>query len=198
MRNAAVASAILWSLAQAASSQPLPIPEEAWLQDGVKWAKAPRKINRKLSSGRAAIIYFGPDHAFSLIYATVNRVPREYEVICNGCGQAVYSGTWKIDAKTIRVKYRLVSRTIEVTGEQLPGPVREDTAKMEGAAVCSLDTHFIGQQRWTQVFVSSSLREPRSDVPPRNSTPGFRMIRAVVAVLVGPGSVDRALAAPAS
>ena len=35
--------------------------------------------------------------------------------------QVVHLGTWQIDGKTIRVKYRLMSRTVELVGERLPG-----------------------------------------------------------------------------
>lgn len=142
MTKASVVSIVLWSVTTVALAQPGKALQGAWLQEGIKWAKAPKEINPRLSSGRAAIVYFGPDHAFAVIYATVNRVPREYEVICNGCGQVVYSGTWEIDDKTIKVKYRLVSRTVEVAGEQLPGPVKEDTAKLKGDAIVFLGHSF--------------------------------------------------------
>jgi hypothetical protein len=118
------------------------VPHGAWLQDGIKWAKAPKAINPKLRSGRAAIAYFGPQHRFALIYATVNRVQGEYEVICNGCGQVVYTGSWEGTEKTIKMKYRLVRRTVQVAGEQLHGPVKEDTAKIEGDAIMFLGSSF--------------------------------------------------------
>jgi len=142
MTKAAMASVVFWSVATVAFAQAGKAPQGAWLQDGIKWANAPKEINPRLSSGRAAIVYFGPNHAFAVIYATVNRVQRQYEVICNGCGQVVYSGTWEIDKKTIKVKYRLVSRTVEVAGEQLPGPLKEDTANLEGDAIVFLGHSF--------------------------------------------------------
>ena len=101
MTKAAVASVVLWSVT-VALAQPGQTPQGAWLQDGIKWSKAPKEINPKLSSARAAIAYFGPDHTFSLIYATVNRVQGEYEIICNGCGQVVYSGSWEVARRPSR------------------------------------------------------------------------------------------------
>jgi hypothetical protein len=72
----------------------------------------------------------------------VLRVPKEYEVIWNGCGQVVHLGTWQIDEKTIRVKYRLMSRTVELVGERLPGPMKDDTAKIERDAIVFLGHSF--------------------------------------------------------
>ena len=72
----------------------------------------------------------------------MNRVPREGDLICNGCGQAVYTGSWELAEKTVTVKYRLVSRTVQGVGEQLPGPLKEDTAKIEGATVLFLGHSF--------------------------------------------------------
>ena len=143
-----------WLLAVGAVAQPVQSPGGAWLQDGIKWSKAPKEINPKLTSGRAAIAYFSPDHMFALIYATVNRVQGEYEVICNGCGQAVYSGSWELAKKTVRVKYRLVSRTVQVAGEQLPGPVKEDAAKIEGDTIV-----FLGHSFHRATALDANVRE---------------------------------------
>jgi len=152
--KAVLFSAVLGPLATIVVAQSGQVPQGAWLQDGIKWSKAPKEINPKLSSGRATITYFGPDHTFSLIYATVNRVQGEYEVICNGCGQVVYSGSWELAKKTIRVKYRLVSRTVQVSGEQLPGPVKEDAAKIESDTVV-----FLGHSFHRSTALDASVRE---------------------------------------
>lgn len=154
MTKAALFSAALWPLVMLAVAQPIKAPEGAWLQDGVKWSKAPEEINPKLTSGPAAIAYFGADHTFALIYATVNRVQGEYEIICNGCGQVVYSGSWELAEKTIRVKYRLISRTVRIAGEQLPGPVKEDSAKVEGDAVV-----FRGHSFHRSTALNANVRE---------------------------------------
>jgi hypothetical protein len=141
MIKAVAASVVLLSVT-AGVARPIQVPQGAWLQDGLKWSKAPKKINPRLSYAQAVLAYFGPNHAFSIIYATVNRVPAEYEVICNGCGQVVYSGSWELDEKAIRVKFRLVYRTVELRGEQLPGPVNEDTVKFVGDALVLLGHSF--------------------------------------------------------
>jgi len=139
----ALVSALLCSLAAtAAFAQPAPVPEGAWVQDGIKWEKAPRTINRKLSSGGAVIAYFGADHEFALIHAILLRVQGEYKVICNGCGQVVYSGSWALVGGAVSIKYRLFSRSVEIKGEQLPGPLKEDTATIEGDAVVFLGHSF--------------------------------------------------------
>ena len=85
MTRVALFSAILWTTT-IVTAQSTQTPHGTWLQDGIKWSKAPKEINPKLSSGRAAIAYFGPNGTFALIYATVNRVQGEDDLICNGCG----------------------------------------------------------------------------------------------------------------
>lgn len=154
MIKAAVFSAILCSLTAGVPAQPAGAPQGAWLQDGTKWSRAPKEINDKLTSGRATILYFSPDHLFALIYATVNRVLGEYEVICNGCGQVVYSGTWEVVEKTVKVKYRLVTRSVPVTGEQLPGPLQEEAVKIEGTAV-----KFLGHSFHRSTELDANVRE---------------------------------------
>ena len=136
------------------SAQGVHVPEDTWLQDGTKWSKAPRELNAKLSFGRATILYFAADHTFSLIYATVNRVPGEYDVICSGCGQVVYSGSWELVEKNIKVKYRLISRTVLVAGEQLPGPVKEDAVRLDDDAVV-----FLGRTFHRSTTLDASVRE---------------------------------------
>jgi hypothetical protein len=154
MRKLAVFLIVLCSITTATLGQPIQGPQGAWLQDGLKWSKAPKKINPKLSSARGAVLYFGSDHNFTLIYTTINRVPGEYEVICGGCGQVVYSGSWELGKQTIKVKYRLVSRTVDVPGEQLPGPVKEDTAKIEDDAVL-----FLGYSFHRSTALSANIRD---------------------------------------
>lgn len=147
-----IKAAGFWLLATMAVAQT--VPQGAWLQDGTTWSNAPKEINPKLSSGRAVIAYFASDHTFALIYATVNRVKGEYEVICNGCGQVVYTGTWELAEKAVKMKYRLVSRTVQVAGEQLPGPIKEDTAKLEGDTVV-----FLGHPFRRATALDASVRE---------------------------------------
>ena len=66
----------------------------------------------------------------------------------------MYSGSWELTEKTIKVKYRLVSRTVHVSGEQLPGPVKEDAAKIKGDAVL-----FLGQSFHRSAALDASVKE---------------------------------------
>jgi hypothetical protein len=101
----------------------------AWLQTDVKWANAPAEVNARLEFGEAAVLYFKADHSFALIYCVVNRVPGEYMTISHGDGQVVYVGKWEAAGDQIRAAYRLVSRTVQVKGETLPGPPQRATVK---------------------------------------------------------------------
>ncbi len=103
--------------------------EGAWLQDGVKWTKAPAGMNPRLKLGEAEILYFRKDQAFAIIYCIVNRIPKEYETISHGDGQAVYRGKWEAQGDDIAVEYRLVDRTVKIKGEALPGTIQHATIK---------------------------------------------------------------------
>ena len=80
----------------------------AWLQTNLKWEAAPSTINPQLRTSQAAILYFGEDHAFALMYCVVNQVPAEYIVISHGDGLGLYRGQWTTDRKGIVVWYQFV------------------------------------------------------------------------------------------
>jgi len=107
----------------------------AWIRNDASWVAPPKEINPRLQSAPAAILYFGADHTFSLIYARVNRVPKEYEVISNGDGQEIYLGTWTTNGVNIDLKFRLVERTVRSPGENLPGPALAETAQLKAAGI---------------------------------------------------------------
>jgi hypothetical protein len=103
----------------------------AWLQDDVKWVNAPPDINPQLQSGSAAVLYFGKDQTFALIYCTVGREPKKYMTISHGDPQNLFLGKWETRGENILVEYRLVSRTIHtIPKEELPGPIQHATMKV--------------------------------------------------------------------
>jgi hypothetical protein len=106
-----------------------PAIQGAWLRTDVRWVKAPRDVNPHLEAGQAEILYFRADHSLAIIYCTVNRVPKKYEKISNGDGQGIYSGKWEMQGEEIAIEYRLVSRTVKIVGEALPGPIQYGTIK---------------------------------------------------------------------
>lgn len=101
----------------------------AWLQDGVKWTKAPPDINPHLETSQVEILYLGNDHTFAIIYCTVYRVPKEYQNISHGDARGVYLGKWEAQGDDIAIEYRLVDRTVKIKGEALPGPIQHATIK---------------------------------------------------------------------
>jgi hypothetical protein len=107
----------------------------AWLQDGVKWTKAPPDINPQLQTGEAEILYFDKDQTFAVVHCVVNRVPKQYQTISHGDGEVVYRGRWTGVGDTIAVDYRLVSRTVAIKGEELPGPIQHATIRESGGTL---------------------------------------------------------------
>jgi hypothetical protein len=95
----------------------------AWLPVHMKWTYGPISINPNFSTAEAKILYFDEQGRFALVACRINREKGEY-VISNGDGQAVFTGEWDGHLPG-HVKYRLVSRTVEIRGETLPGPWRK-------------------------------------------------------------------------
>ena len=76
-----------------------------------EWINAPAELNARLQTGQAAILYFGADHSFAIIYCVVNRVPKQYVTISHGDGQVVYLGKWAAAGDQVSATYRLTSHT---------------------------------------------------------------------------------------
>jgi hypothetical protein len=107
----------------------LPITSEspsisgAWLQSEVKWNKPPAELHLKQQYAESAVLYFGVNHKFALVYGTVIRSANS-EGLSHGDGRVVYLGKWEIVSGTVRVTYHLVSRTVRIANEALPGPTQ--------------------------------------------------------------------------
>lgn len=99
----------------------------AWRQTPLKWTKPPAELQLKQRLAEAALVYFGPDHGFVMVYGTVIQGPQS-EGLSRGDGQVVYLGSWSQHGDGFSVEYRLVSRTVRKEGEPLPGPVRKAKA----------------------------------------------------------------------
>ena len=104
--------------------------EGAWITRDIDWVKAPAAVERGLRTGEAAVLYFGPEKSFALIYCVIYHARDRY-AISAGDGQVVYIGSWKPGSDgVIDVEYRLVSRSVGVMGETLPGKVERGTIKI--------------------------------------------------------------------
>jgi len=49
--------------------------------------------------------------------------------ISHGDPQTLYRGTWNWEGDEIAAEYRLVSRTVQIMGEKLPGPIQHTMIK---------------------------------------------------------------------
>ena len=113
---------VLWSCAAFAQTAKT---AGAWLPVNVKWEHAPPQINPNLETGATTILYFGEHGQFALVGCVVNREPGRYTTLSQGDGQVIYLGEWDGHLPG-KAKYRLVSRTVAVEGEKLPGPWHEE------------------------------------------------------------------------
>jgi hypothetical protein len=112
----------------------------AWLQEGVNWTRAPKDINPQLESGGAEVLYIEKYLIFAAIYCTVLREHRANMAISHGDPQTVYLGLW--DSDKISVRYRLVSRTVRLKGEELPGPFQHAIIKVSKGILIFDDKRF--------------------------------------------------------
>jgi hypothetical protein len=97
----------------------------AWLETPLKWTKPPAVFQLNEHVAEAAVLYFGSDHHFVVVYGTVIRHPQS-EGLSRGDGRVVHLGTWKQEGTKLYVEYRLASRTVQKEGETLPGPTQTD------------------------------------------------------------------------
>lgn len=113
---------LLWSCAALAQGVK---PTGAWLPVHVKWKHAPPSVNAKLETAATTVLYFDEQQHFGLIACVVNREPGRYTTVSHGDGQVISLGEWYGHLPS-KVKYRLVSRTVSLEGEKLPGQWHEE------------------------------------------------------------------------
>jgi hypothetical protein len=113
--------------------------EGAWLKADSKWINAPKDVALHEQTSQTAVLYFGRDHKFALIYCTVIRAPKEHMNISNGDPRGVYRGEWSIDGGTVSLTYQLVEQTIVLKGQKLPGPIQQANIKISADPVLNFD-----------------------------------------------------------
>jgi hypothetical protein len=129
---------IVWAVIFTAGISPCsaqaPSMSGAWREARVKWTKPPAELHLNERQGEAGILYFASDHRFMLLYANVIQGPKA-ETVSHGDGQVVFLGTWQMEGGTLRANFRLVSRTVSIEGEALPGPIQKETVSLAGTAL---------------------------------------------------------------
>jgi hypothetical protein len=105
-------------------------PSGSWTQSGLKWTKPPAELHLNQRSAEAALLYFGPNHEFALVFANVIQGPNS-EGVSHGDGRVVYLGTWKSESTILHVEYRLVGRTVAKSDETLPGPMQNGDVQVK-------------------------------------------------------------------
>lgn len=111
--------------------------EGAWLEADSKWINAPKDVAPGEQGSQTAVLYFGKDRKFTLMYCTVIRVPQKYMNISNGDPRGVYRGEWSIHDDTISLTYRLVEQTVALQNQKLPGPIQHADIKIPSGPTLS-------------------------------------------------------------
>ena len=128
-------------------------PSGAWRQTNVTWTKPPAELELKQRSASAAVVYFSADQKFVPVYGTVIQGPTS-EGVSHGDGRVVYLGTWKLTGSSLRVEYRLVSRTVAKEGETLPGPVQHEAIQVRGSTLLFQKDRFRRDEKLDEEFKS--------------------------------------------
>jgi hypothetical protein len=97
------------------------LPQGTWIQNRLKWEKAPRQLQPRPETAPAAVLYFYPDHKFAFFYGLLLRYGKQTPGVSAGDGLAIYRGTWERVEDGVKVRYRLEERTIAKEGEKIPG-----------------------------------------------------------------------------
>jgi len=112
---------LLWTGGVFAQTTPI---AGAWLPVHVKWEHAPPSINPKLETVATTVLYSDEHGRFAVVGCVVKRELGRYTTVSQGDGQVISSGEWDGHLPG-QVKYRLVSRTVLLKGEILPGSWHE-------------------------------------------------------------------------
>jgi hypothetical protein len=109
-------------------------PLGVWRQTNVKWQRPPAELELRNRYAESAVLYFSPDHRFVLMFGTlIQRISSEE--MSKGDGRIVYLGTWKVNDNSVHVEYHLVSRTVAIEGEIIPGAPVSDDIQLRGSTL---------------------------------------------------------------
>ena len=101
-----------------------------WLQQRIKWEKAPKDIDTALSAGAAVTLYFGPGGDFRMLSGTVYK--RNGSISASeGDSESIWKGKWVLDGEQIQVQFQLIYHDIRIQGEHLPGSIERVTFRFE-------------------------------------------------------------------
>jgi hypothetical protein len=100
----------------------------AWMPVDVKWEQAPPEVNARLETAQTRVLYFRDGGNLAVFECVMNREAGRYMTISWGDGQLVFTGEWDGQLPG-EVEYRLVSRTVALEGEKLPGPWQQGKLK---------------------------------------------------------------------
>ena len=103
-------------------------PGQFWIPTDVKWERisgAPRSERKRVAS--TVVLFLGSDGEFVRDECSLIRDGQTI-LISNGDPHNQYVGRTKPMADGVQIEYRLVRRTVERTGEVLPGPKISTTA----------------------------------------------------------------------
>jgi hypothetical protein len=113
--------------------------EGAWLKANSKWINAPKDVAPHEQTSQTAVLYFGRDHKFTLVYCTVIRASKAHMNISDGDPTGVYRGEWSIHNDTLSLSYQLVEQTIVLQGQKLPGPIQHANIKISTGPILNFD-----------------------------------------------------------
>jgi hypothetical protein len=156
---------ILISLGCVAFAQQPLMTVGAWMPVNAKWQHAPPDAALNLLTASTTVLYFQPNGKMIKIGCVVNRESGTF-AISAGDGQVLSSGDWQEEKGEIVARSRVVMRTVQRTGEELPGPWNQDVLTIKDHELLLKGVRY---RRVPQLDKSASEMVPR----PGPSAPGL-------------------------
>jgi hypothetical protein len=119
----------------------------------VKWKTPPAELELKNRYAETAVLYFSPDHRLVLMFGTLIQGTSS-EGMSKGDGRVIYLGTWKLNGNSIHVEYHLVSRTVPIGGEVIPGAPMSRDIQLRGTSLLFEKDRFVRDKNLDDDFKS--------------------------------------------
>jgi hypothetical protein len=105
-----------------------------WIASDAKWQQVPADVSPGEEFAETTVLVFGTSGKIALIECVVLRKAQEFTNISHGDPQNIFLGTWDLNLPG-QVRYRLVSRTVPIKGQTLPGSWTEKPIALAGQDV---------------------------------------------------------------
>jgi hypothetical protein len=135
----------------------------AWVPVNLKWVPDRYSPNPHQKWAQSEVLFFSDNDHFSLLQCTLGQRESKF-FVSEGDAQVVSLGSWHLTESSIAIKYRLVYRTVEITGGNAPEEEHNDTLKISNGTLVFHGTTFRKESR-----LNASVEKDLSGVHPEGN-----------------------------